>query len=421
MTRTNYIPAENRKSKLKYINAMYTAKPLKLMPYFNAVTLDMAADYLGVSKPVLTQQFLKNKEPVASLGSKILKKEDFVKSDAFFIENTKKHPKNRCTVFRYEDMSISVPPNGVRVLTPEGIFYLAMSVKSDVADVIRAKLLELESIDHPTIEVTDCDLPVEVIVEVAEPVKDERFRIFNDPEFGSVRTVVKDGEPWFVAADVCKALEIDTTATRRLDADEKSALRLTQTSSNGVEQGREMSVINEPGLYTLVLGSRKSSAKAFRRWITHDVILKIRKHGMYATDELLDNPEFAIQVFQKLKEERDRNRELSEANRNLTTTNQALVHDTRTWKSRSIVNALIRKYASKRGNNYQMAWNEFYKELAYSKHICPKLREGKGFAIDKVKESEWNDLIEVAAALCESIGINSGEVINEVNAERIHS
>ena len=182
-----------------------------------------------------------------------------------------------------------------------------------------------------------------------------------------------------------------------------------------------MSVINEPGLYTLVLGSRKSSAKAFRRWITHDVIPKIRKHGMYATDELLDNPEFAIQVFQKLKEERDRNRELSEANRNLTTTNQALVHDTRTWKSRSIVNALIRKYASKRGNNYQMAWNEFYKELAYSKHICPKLREGKGFAIDKVKESEWNDLIEVAAALCESIGINSGEVINEVNAERIHS
>ena len=118
MTRTNYIPAENRKSKLKYINAMYTAKPLKLMPYFNAVTLDMAADYLGVSKPVLTQQFLKNKEPVASLGSKILKKEDFVKSDAFFIESTKKHPKNRCTVFRYEDMSISVPPNGVRVLTP---------------------------------------------------------------------------------------------------------------------------------------------------------------------------------------------------------------------------------------------------------------------------------------------------------------
>lgn len=182
-----------------------------------------------------------------------------------------------------------------------------------------------------------------------------------------------------------------------------------------------MSFIPEGDVYRLIVKSRLPEAERFEHWLFDEVVPTIRKHGMYAMNELLDNPEFAIQVFQKLKEERDRNRELSEANRNLTTTNQALVHDTRTWKSRSIVNALIRKYASKRGNNYQMAWNEFYKELAYSKHICPKLREGKGFAIDKVKESEWNDLIEVAAALCESIGINSGEVINEVNAERIHS
>ena len=69
--------------------------------------------------------------------------------------------------------------------------------------------------------------------------------------------VTRDGEPWFVAADVCKALEIDPTATRRLDDDEKAALRLTQTSSNGVEQGRDTTIINEPGLYSLVLGSRK--------------------------------------------------------------------------------------------------------------------------------------------------------------------
>lgn len=417
MTRTNYIPAENRKSKLKYINAMYTAKPLKLMPYFNAVTLDMAADYLGVSKPVLTQQFLKNKESVASLGSKILKKEDFVKSDAFFIESTKKHPKNRCTVFRYEDMSISVPPNGVRVLTPEGIFYLSMSVKSDVADVIRAKLLELESIDHPTIEVTDCDLPAEVIMKITEPMTDDGFRIFNDPMFGDVRTVEVDGKVLFCGADIAKALSYARPTKAVMDHC-KGVLKRDILTNGGKQQ---MSFIPEGDVYRLIVRSALPEAERFEHWLFDEVVPTIRKHGMYATDELLDNPEFAIQVFQKLKEERDRNRELSEANRNLTTTNQALVHDTRTWKSRSIVNALIRKYASKRGNNYQMAWNEFYKELAYSKHICPKLREGKGFAIDKVKESEWNDLIEVAAALCESIGINSGEVINEVNAERIHS
>ena len=66
-----------------------------------------------------------------------------------------------------------------------------------------------------------------------------------------------EGEPWFVAADVCRVLEIDNTATRRLDEDEKAALRLTQTSSNGTEQGRDVTIINEPGLYALFLSSRK--------------------------------------------------------------------------------------------------------------------------------------------------------------------
>lgn len=165
-------------------------------------------------------------------------------------------------------------------------------------------------------------------MEVAEPIESENgLQIFNSPEFGNVRTVMIDGEPWFVATDVCKALELSNSrmATDRLDEDEKSAVSLTDVSSNGTKQSREFTVINEPGLYTLVIGSKKSSAKAFRRWITHDVIPKIRKYGMYASDELLDNPEFAIQVFQKLKEERDRNRELTEANRNLLTTRKLRV------------------------------------------------------------------------------------------------
>lgn len=107
------------------------------------------------------------------------------------------------------------------------------------------------------------------------------IRLFENPEFGQVRTMVIDGEPWFVAADVCKALKVDSTATRRLDEDERAALRLTQTSSNGVTQDREVTGVNEPGLYTLILGSRKPGAKAFKRWITHDVIPSIRKTGMY--------------------------------------------------------------------------------------------------------------------------------------------
>lgn len=116
---------------------------------------------------------------------------------------------------------------------------------------------------------------------------ENKMQVFNNDEFGSVRTVIKDGEPWFVAVDVCRALDIDATATRRLDEDEKSALRLTQTSSNGTEQGRDVIVISESGLYSLVLGSRKPEAKAFKRWITHEVIPTIRKTGGYvANDDL---------------------------------------------------------------------------------------------------------------------------------------
>ena len=105
--------------------------------------------------------------------------------------------------------------------------------------------------------------------------------VFNNEEFGSVRTTMINGEPWFVAVDVCKALEIDATATIRLDEDEKNTLRLTQ----GTSGNPNVTVVNEYGLYSLILGSRKPEAKTFKRWITHDVIPTIRKTGSYLTSE----------------------------------------------------------------------------------------------------------------------------------------
>lgn len=140
--------------------------------------------------------------------------------------------------------------------------------------------------------------------------------IFRKDEFGAVRAVTLEGEPWFVAADVCRALEIDNTATRRLDEDEKAALRLTQTSSNGTEQGRDVTIINEPGLYALVLSSRKPEAKAFKRWITHEVIPSIRKTGGYiAGQETMDDDQLlanALLVAQRKIAER--NKQLEAAN-----------------------------------------------------------------------------------------------------------
>lgn len=109
---------------------------------------------------------------------------------------------------------------------------------------------------------------------------ENNMQIFQNEKFGKIRTLNLDGEPWFVAADVCKALEIGnpTDATRRLDADE-----LTLVSIEGTNNGLPVNAVNEPGLYTLILGSRKPEAKAFKRWITHEVIPAIRKHGAYTS------------------------------------------------------------------------------------------------------------------------------------------
>ena len=130
------------------------------------------------------------------------------------------------------------------------------------------------------------------------------IEIFKNPDFGEVRTITLDGEPWFVAADVCKALEIGNPSDTlsRLDEDEKALVSI-EGLSRGNDKGN---IVNEPGLYSLVLGSRKPEAKAFKRWITHDVIPAIRRHGMYAIDDIIANPDLGIAALQALKEEREK-------------------------------------------------------------------------------------------------------------------
>jgi prophage antirepressor-like protein len=100
-------------------------------------------------------------------------------------------------------------------------------------------------------------------------------QIFENAEFGKVRTIVVKDEPWFVASDVCESLGLSnpTVSVNRLDEDERSKFNLGR-------QG-EVNMVNEYGLYNLILGSRKEEAKKFKRWITHDVIPSIRKTGSY--------------------------------------------------------------------------------------------------------------------------------------------
>lgn len=134
------------------------------------------------------------------------------------------------------------------------------------------------------------------------------LKTFQNPKFGTIRTTTINGEPWFVAVDVCKALEIQNhkDAIGRLDEDEKTGVDLTDPHG----RVQNTNCVNEPGLYALVLGSRKPEAKAFKRWITHEVIPTIRKHGAYMTpekvEEILLNPDMIIKLATELKEERER-------------------------------------------------------------------------------------------------------------------
>lgn len=97
-----------------------------------------------------------------------------------------------------------------------------------------------------------------------------QLQVFNNQEFGQVRTMIIDGSPWFVAKDVCECLDINNSrqALARLDSDEKNSVILNDGTPGNPEKG----IVNEYGLYSLVLSSRKPSAKAFKRWITHEVI-----------------------------------------------------------------------------------------------------------------------------------------------------
>lgn len=136
------------------------------------------------------------------------------------------------------------------------------------------------------------------------------LQIFKNSEFGEIRTVTKNNEPWFVAIDVCNALELSnpTVVVGRLDEDERTKFNLGRQGMTNI--------VSEYGLYNLILASRKKEAKKFKRWITHDVIPTIRKHGAYMTSDVIEktlsDPDYLIRLATNLKEEKAK-RALAEA------------------------------------------------------------------------------------------------------------
>lgn len=129
------------------------------------------------------------------------------------------------------------------------------------------------------------------------------IEIFKNEEFKDIRTMVIAGEPWFVGKDIAENLGYVNTRKAIIDhVDEED--KNTVTIRDGIQGNPNQVVINESGLYSLILSSKLPKAKRFKRWVTNEVLPSIRKHGIYATNELLDNLDLFILVLEELKKER---------------------------------------------------------------------------------------------------------------------
>lgn len=136
------------------------------------------------------------------------------------------------------------------------------------------------------------------------------IQVFSNAELGEVRTTVIDGEVMFVGKDVAEILGYQNGSKALADhVDEEDKLNNDSLSSLGQRGGW---LINESGLYSLILSSKMPNAKKFKRWVTAEVLPAIRKHGVYAVDEVLQNPDVLIQALTELKKEREEKAKLKE-------------------------------------------------------------------------------------------------------------
>lgn len=153
-----------------------------------------------------------------------------------------------------------------------------------------------------------------------------KLQIFKNEEFGEVRTVELNGEPWFVGKDVAETLGYSNprdAIAKHVDDEDRGVAKCDTLGGS-----QDLSVINESGLYSLILSSKLENAKRFKKWVTSEVLPTIRKHDAYMTPEKLEevilNPDTMIKLCTALKEEQDKNKALLITNSRLVVDNQIM-------------------------------------------------------------------------------------------------
>lgn len=156
----------------------------------------------------------------------------------------------------------------------------------------------------------------------------ENIKIFNNAEFGEIRVMLIDDDPWFVGKDIAVALgyaKPENALSAHVDEQDKTT---TLIQGDGSNYKSKTTIINESGLYSLIFSSKLESAQRFKHWVTHDVLPSIRKHGMYMTDNLLEtaiaNPDFVIGLIQNMKAEKEKSAALQMQNKKLYEKNEEM-------------------------------------------------------------------------------------------------
>lgn len=391
-----------RNKRMEYIGIMDEIKPVKLLPVLDIATLTMVAEYFETEYSVVSGYYSGHQKELEEYGIIKMKTKDFANA-GYSVD-----PENirGCNIVKYGDCSARVTSVGARCMSKAAIFNMALGLgRSEIADKIRTAVTAAENEVFAANE--DATNNVENMA--------ENILTFTNMEFGSIRVMEIGGQPWFVGKDVGTSLgysKPENAVKMHVDEEDKTTTLIQGTGSNYKSKAV---IINESGLYSLIMSSKLPGAKQFKKWVTSEILPSVRKHGAYMTPETLtkslQDPASLIVLLETLKSEQEKNRELSLANK-------AMSDKINTWDEKSMINALIRSYAANCLNgNFANAFAEFYREFDYKYHTKLKNRKtGKKSLLDCLSNEEISKAMKLAVAFCESRGINTGKVINEVNA-----
>lgn len=220
----------------------------------------------------------------------------------------------------------------------------------------------------------------------------ENIKIFNNAEFGEIRVMLIDDDPWFVGKDIAAALGYKDTVNAlkaHVDEQDKAGWRITTQFGE-----KETTIINESGLYSLIFSSKLESAQRFKHWVTHEVLPSIRKHGMYMTDNLLEtaiaSPDFVIGLIQNMKAEKEKSAALQIQNKQLCEKNEEMqpkadyFDDLVAWNVSTNFRSTAKELRIPERLFIKMLISDGYIYRDKSKGILPKA--GKGDGLFAVKE-----------------------------------